>query len=102
MQPKISHFSSPLLPQQQCPIPSCYLMVWNNLNWMIMAVVNSDRIRKLGLSNFNNKALKINTITIGLRWRMPEPVLNPKIAPHKSTMENPLLCREKNEVAGMG
>lgn len=26
----------------------------------------------------------------------------PKIALHKSTMENPLLYREKNEVAGMG
>lgn len=26
----------------------------------------------------------------------------PKIAHHKSTMENPLLYREKNEVAGMG
>lgn len=25
----------------------------------------------------------------------------PKIAHHKSTMENPLLYREKNEVAGM-
>lgn len=26
----------------------------------------------------------------------------PEIAHHKSTMENPLLYREKNEVAGMG
>lgn len=26
----------------------------------------------------------------------------PKIAHHKSTMENPLLYREKNEVAGTG
>lgn len=33
---------------------------------------------------------------------MQEPVQNPEIAPHKSTMENPLLYREKNEVAGMG
>lgn len=67
-----------------------------------MAAVNSDRIRKLGLSNFNNKALKISTITIGLWRRMQEPVQKPKIAPHKSTMENPLLYSEKNELAGMG
>lgn len=69
---------------------------------MITAVVNSDRKGKLSLSNFNNKALKINTVTIGLQQCMQEPAQNPKIAQHKSTMENPLLYREKNEAAGMG
>lgn len=33
---------------------------------------------------------------------MQEPVQSLKIARHKFTMENPLLYREKNEVAGMG
>lgn len=78
-------------------------MVWNALNELINAVVDGDRIRKLGLSNFNNKALKINSITIGLRPCTQESASGGlKIVHGKSTVENPTIIQEKNEATAVG
>lgn len=69
-----------------------YIMGWND-----------GTAGKLGLSNFNNKALKINTITIGLwRRRRQESAPQTEIARRKSAVENPPLYRQKNEVAEIG
>lgn len=59
-------------------------------------VVNSDRVSKLGLSNFNKKAFgtiknRITAEHVGARTET-------KITHHKSSVENLLLHREKNGV----